>query len=139
MSRRTWLRAGLAFFAIVEAVVGLWALCLPRSFYDDFPLPGLDWVSALPAYNEHLLRDVGELNLMAAVVLGAAAVILERRLVRVALAAYLAYTAPHMLFHAFHLGPFATANAAVQLAGVAMSVLVPLVLLDLTRHPESCR
>ena len=39
-------------------VVGVWALVLPRSFYDDFPAAGRHWVSALGPYNEHLVRDV---------------------------------------------------------------------------------
>ena len=33
-----------------------------RSFYEDFPL-GRGWVEALPAYSEHLVRDVGGLFL----------------------------------------------------------------------------
>jgi len=49
-------------------LVGFWALLAPRSFYDDFPGGGRSWVSALPPYNEHLVRDVGGLPSNLAVV-----------------------------------------------------------------------
>ena len=42
--------------------VGLQALFTPRSFYDDFPL-GRGWVAMDGPYNQHLVRDVGSLNL----------------------------------------------------------------------------
>lgn len=59
------------------------APAVPRSFY-----AGVLGVSALPPYNEHLMRDLGGLYLALAVVLGAAGVRLQRSLVRTALAAY---------------------------------------------------
>ena len=61
--KRGWLRGGLLVLAVSALTVGLWALLVPRSFYDDFPLPGRAWVSTLGPYNEHLVRDVGALNL----------------------------------------------------------------------------
>src|SRR3712207_2072212 len=57
--KTTWLRAGLLLLASAPLVVGMWALLVPHSFYDDFPLPGRNWVSTLGPYNEHLVRDVG--------------------------------------------------------------------------------
>ena len=83
--RRGLLRGGLLFLAATPLLGGLWALILPRSFYDDFPLPGSDWVSTLGPYNEHLIRDYGALNLALAILLVAAALLLERRVVQVAL------------------------------------------------------
>jgi hypothetical protein len=65
----------------------MWTLLVPHSFYDDFPLPGRDWVSTLGPYNEHFVRDVGALNLALGVLLASAAVLLERRLARVSLLA----------------------------------------------------
>src|SRR3990170_7280069 len=97
--RELWLRAGLLVLAVGSGVVGLWALAAPRSFYDDFPGGGRHWVSALPEYNEHLVRDVGGLNLAVAALLLVAAVVLERRLVQVALVAPLLYAVPHLIFH----------------------------------------
>ena len=40
----------------------------PRSFYDDFPGAGRTWVAVDGPYNEHLVRDVGGLNLALAFV-----------------------------------------------------------------------
>ena len=86
-SRASWIRAGLAFVSLGELIVGVWALFLPKSFYTDFPSSGRDWVSALGPYDEHLVRDVGELNLAFGVLLASAAVVLDRRLVQVSLLA----------------------------------------------------
>ncbi|RTL69410.1 MAG: hypothetical protein EKK42_04560 [Pseudonocardiaceae bacterium] len=85
MNTRIVLRVGLLVLAATQAFVGLWALPAPRSFYDDFPAPGRSWVSALPPYNEHLVRDVGALSLALTVLLVAAAIWLDRRLVAITL------------------------------------------------------
>jgi hypothetical protein len=53
----------------------------------------------LGPYNEHLVRDVGALNLALGVLLATAALLLERRLVQVSLIAYLVYAVPHFAFH----------------------------------------
>jgi hypothetical protein len=79
---RSLLRIGLSLLAATALGGGFWALILPRSFYEDFPLPGRDWVSTLGPYNEHLARDHGALNLALGVLLVFAAVMLERRLVQ---------------------------------------------------------
>lgn len=62
-----WLRVGLLLYLAVTALVGMWAALWPRSFYDDFPWPGHPWVALLGAYNEHLVRDFGAMNLAMAV------------------------------------------------------------------------
>lgn len=56
---RAWPRASLVAVTVIQAGTGAWQLLLPRSFYDDFPLPEHPWVAMLPAYNEHLMRAVG--------------------------------------------------------------------------------
>ena len=38
--RRAWIRASLLFVAATTLNGSLWALPFPRSFYEDFPLPG---------------------------------------------------------------------------------------------------
>jgi hypothetical protein len=126
------LRAGMAVLALVEAVVGVWPLATPRGFYDDFPLPGHHWVSMLPAYNEHLLRDFGGLNLMAAVVLGAGAIYLDRRLIRVGLTGFLVSAVPHLGFHLQHLRHFSAGDVVGQVVLLAAGVVLPVVLLALT-------
>ena len=97
-ARRGLLRGGLLFLAANPLVGGLWAVILPRSFYEDFPLPGRDWVSALGPYNEHLIRDYGTLNLALAVLLVAAAILVEQHLVQVALVTWLVFATPHLVF-----------------------------------------
>ena len=105
-AQESWLRLGLLLLAAVPLTVGVWALFLPRSFYEDFPLSGRDWVSALGPYNEHLVRDVGAMNLALGALLALAAIILERRLVQVSLVAWLVYAIPHFVFHLANLHPF---------------------------------
>lgn len=123
------LRAGLVFLAAVHGVLGLWTLVLPRSFYDGIPT-----VDAYPPFNEHLFRDYGGLNLAIAVVLGAAALYLERRLVFTALIAYLIVTATHFGFHATHLGHMTPAESVYLLVSLAVNAALPIGLLVLARR-----
>lgn len=136
-TRRRWLRGGLLFVAAIPLAGGLWALLLPRVFYENFPLPGRQWVSTLGPYNEHLIRDYGALNLALAVLLVSAAIYLERRLVRVALVTWLVFATPHFVFHLGQTHHFSTTSNAEQLGGLGLLVVLPLVLLFLTTHRES--
>ena len=136
-THRRWLRGGLLFVAATPLAGGLWALLLPRVFYEDFPLPGREWVSTLGPYNEHLIRDYGALNLALAVLLVSAAIYLERRLVRVALVTWLVFATPHFVFHLGQTHHFSTTSNAEQLGGLGLLVVLPLVLLFLTTHRES--
>jgi hypothetical protein len=129
--RRTWLRIGLMFVAATPLSGGIWALLFPRSFYDDFPLPGSDWVSTLGPYNEHLVRDYGALNLAMAVLVLAAGVLLERRLVQVALITWLVFEVPHFVFHVGQTHHFSAGSNLAQLGGLALLIVLPLVLLFL--------
>nr|WP_241266691.1 hypothetical protein [Streptomyces scabichelini] len=117
------MRAGLGLLAGTQVVLGLWILLLPEVFWD------WRWVSLLPPYNEHLLRDLGSLNLSLAVVLCAAVATMERRLVFTALAAYLAATVPHLVFHAAHLEPLSPASGAGFMTLLGTAVLLPSALL----------
>jgi hypothetical protein len=128
--KRSWLRVALLLLASTPLMVGVWALLVPRSFYDDFPLPGRDWVSALGPYNEHLVRDVGALNLALGVLLATAAILLERRLVRVSLLAWLVYAVPHFVFHLVTGHAFSLRDNVANMVSLGIAVL-PLVLLAL--------
>ena len=130
---RRVLRAGLALLVATALPVGAWALFAPRSFYTYFPWPGAGWVSALPPYNEHLVRDVGAENLALAVLLGFAAVVLERRLVRVALVVWLVYATPHFLYHLGEVGAMPLLDDVLNAAGLGLVVVLPLILLYATR------
>src|SRR3712207_4343297 len=125
------LRGGLLFLAATPLIGGLWALLFPRGFYDDFPVPGSDWVSTLGPYNEHLVRDYGALNLAMAVLLLAAGVFLERHLAQVALVTWLVFEVPHFVFHLGQIHHFSPGSNVSQLGGLAFLSLLPLALLYL--------
>jgi hypothetical protein len=129
--KRSWLRAALLLLAAASLVVGVWALFVPRSFYDDFPLPGREWASTLGPYTEHLVRDVGALNLALGVLLATAAIPLERRLVQVSLVAYLVYAVPHFVFHLTTGHAFSLGDNVANMVSLGIAVLLPLVLLAL--------
>ena len=117
-------RVLLAILAFIEAVIGVWALFAPASFYGSFPGAGQAWVSLLPPYNEHLITDVGELSLALTVVLAAAAVTGQWLLSVVGIAAFAVYTVPHMIFHSLHLEGFSTAAAIGQTVGFALQLVL---------------
>ena len=119
----------LVLLVVQSALVGVWASIAPQSFYDDFPGGGRHWVEATGPFNEHLVRDVGTLNLaLAAFALGA---LLRpaRYLVLVAAGATLVNAAPHFLYHLFHLDVLDTGDKVGQTVSLALTVLVPAVLL----------
>jgi hypothetical protein len=118
------LRPGLALLAAVEIVLGLWTLVFPASFYADVPT-----VDLTPPFSEHLFRDFGGATLGLAVVLTSASVWTEQRLVVVALLAYLAFSAPHLVFHLGHLDGAGAAAATALVVVLAGSVVLPLALL----------
>ncbi|GAA3686278.1 hypothetical protein GCM10022267_86450 [Lentzea roselyniae] len=128
------LRAGLAFLALVEGIVGGWSLIAPKHFFDNFPLPTNQWVAYFPPFNEHLLRDFGALNLALCAVLVFAAVTLERRLTQAALVGYLLFAVPHLVFHLNHLSHMPFADQVGNVVSLVAVVLVPLALLPLTRR-----
>jgi hypothetical protein len=127
--RRAGIRAGLLFLAATTLNGSLWALPFPRSFYEDFPLPGREWVSTLGPYDEHLVRDYGALNLALGILLVAAAIFIGRRLAQVALIAWLGYAAPHFAYHTRLTEHFSPFDNLAQLASLGLQVLLPLALL----------
>lgn len=136
MSHRIAARIGLGYLSASALVLGCWALVSPRSFYDDFPGLGRSWVSADGPYNEHLVRDIGALNLALAVVLLAAFVTLSRQLVTVAAGASLAWDVPHLVYHAFNTEALSAGDNVLSLGGLALAALYPVVLLYLVPRLE---
>lgn len=136
-TKRTLFRVGLGSLGGVQALLGVYALICPTSFYEDFPF-GRGWVEALPAYNEHLVRDVGGLFLGIGLLLLVAAWWLDRRVAAISLVAYLAYSLPHAIYHFFNLEPYETADAVANVLTLGATVLVPLTLLVLLirKDPE---
>src|SRR5262249_22115617 len=87
--------------------------------------------------NAHLLSDIGGLSLAMAVVLGASAVLMERNLIRAALAGYTVYAASHLLFHATHTGGLPATDAAALLTGLSLLPAFALGLLVLASRAGS--
>ncbi len=120
----------LVVIAFGSVVVGAWAQAFPRSFYDDFPGMGRVWVAVDGPYNEHLVRDVGGLNLGLAFMAVAALVAGSLLLARVAGGAALLFGGPHLLYHLTHLDPFDTGDAvgiAVSLSIAALAAVLVIV------------
>ena len=136
MTYRTTARIGLGYLGFNALVLGLWAVVAPRAFYDNFPGLGRVWVAVDGPYNEHLVRDVGALNLALTVLLVAAFVTLSRQLLTVAAVASLAWGVPHFLYHAFNTEPLSTGDNVFSLGGLALSAAFPLGLLYLAPRLE---
>ena len=64
-----------------------------------------------------------------AVFLLAAGILLERRLVQVALITWLVFEVPHFIFHLGQTNHFLPGSNVAQLGGLALQILLPLVLL----------
>jgi hypothetical protein len=127
------MRAGLLLLAFPSAVIAAWGLAAPRNFYDSFPGAGRHWVSALPPYNEHLLRDFSAASLAMVVFLVGAAILLERRMIQVALIAFLAYSIPHFAYHVTTADHYSTGDNLGSLGGFVVTMLIAFGLLALTR------
>lgn len=126
-----WLRGGLVFLTLLEGVLGAWAYFAPRSFYENVPA-----VATYPPFNEHFVSDYGGLSLAMAVVLSNSAVLMERRVIQTALAAYLVYAVSHLVFHATHpMGSSAVGTIALT-AGFVVPVVIPIVLLMLQQRRQ---
>jgi 4-carboxymuconolactone decarboxylase len=121
---RAAIRVVLVGLGLVQLVNGFWALLAPSFFYEQFPF-GRGWVALLPAYNEHLTRDVGALFLATGAILLAAAWFLERRLALVASLGFLVFALPHAIYHLLNLGSFGTADAVANGVSLSASVLLP--------------
>jgi hypothetical protein len=122
-------RVALVIIAATGVVVGLWALAAPQSFYDDFPGAGRVWVAVDGPFNEHLVRDVGALNLALAFVAVSALVTGSVAVARAAGGAALIYGVPHLAYHATHLDPFDTADAVALVVSLSLSVAAAVVAL----------
>lgn len=127
-------RLGLGLVAAGQAEIAIWGLVAPRSFFDGYPGGGHHWVSALGAYNEHLVRDFAASELGFALLLAIAAIVFERRLVLIAGAVFLIATLPHFAYHLTTTGSFSTADNIGSLGGFVLElVLVVLAMLTVIR------
>jgi hypothetical protein len=129
-------RALLVALAVPFLGIGVWALLAPRSWYDDFPGPGVHWIPAFGPYNEHFIRDFGGLYLGLSLVLFFAALSLSRPLVQGALVALLGFSLPHFIVHLTKLDALSTGDNIANMTALALTVAVPAVLLYLTFAPS---
>lgn len=98
-------RAFGAVFAVPQTIIGLWAVLGPRSWYDDFPGIGPALAAAEPPYNQHLVTDAGAGFLATGLLLLGASLFAGAVEIRVAAVAFLLFSAPHMVYHAWHPSP----------------------------------
>ena len=100
---KPWVRVGIVVtMAGPQLLIGLWALLAPKNWFERFP--GFDprLIAAEPPYNEHLARDVGAGFLATGVVLAVAAAWGNRAAIYIALVSFVAFTLPHVVYHATH-------------------------------------
>ena len=137
MAHERTLRILLVIMGVPSILIGVWAGFFPRGFYDDFPGVGRTWVAPDGPFNEHLVRDVGVLNLSLAVVTIAAAIWLTRPLVRATAVAWLVYGVPHLVYHVRHRSPFDTDDQVSIVASLALAPILAIVLLVLSRDERA--
>jgi hypothetical protein len=130
--RERIVRGVLTVLGVGNVPVGAWAAFAPRSFYDDFPGFGREWVRVDGPYNEHLVRDFGALNLALAVVTIAAAITLGRPLVIAVAIAWLAWGIPHLVYHLRHLDVYSTSDQVLNVVLLAALPVLAVVVLVLT-------
>jgi hypothetical protein len=129
-------RVGLVVLAVSGALIGVWAGFAPRSFYDDFPGLGRSWVSVDGPYNEHLVRDVGWLNLALTVITVWAAVTLARSLVLAVLVGWLVADLPHLVYHAANLDGLSGSDGALEIISLALGPAIAASLLVLVTRDD---
>ncbi|MBN2622866.1 MAG: hypothetical protein JXA83_05850 [Acidimicrobiales bacterium] len=123
------IRAGLAALALVGLTVGGWAAFSPQSFFDAFPGGGRAWVAADGPYNEHLVRDFGDLNLALTAVTVVALVTLARPVVLAAALAWIVYSVPHLVYHLRHLDVYDTTDKISSIVSLLGALALPVVVI----------
>jgi hypothetical protein len=134
---RRLIQAALAYMAITTGFVSAWILIAPRNFFDRFPSGPAEWVSALPPFNEHLLRDFGGAGLGLAVLAALAAIWMERRLVQATAISLLAASIPHLGYHLTTTESYSTGDNMQSLIALALGVALPALVLILVRRPRT--
>lgn len=117
-------RVLLGVFGAAEAVVGVWAVAFPRSFYAHFPGRGWHWVMRAGPYDEHLVRDFGGAIAGLAVVALVCALKPAPALVVSMLLGWEIEAVPHFAYHLAHRDLPGT-QEVVNLLLLGLAVLVP--------------
>lgn len=125
----------LVALAATSIAVGAWALFAPQSFFEDFPLDQ-GWVSTDGPYNEHLVRDVGGLDLALGVVTIAVVLVGDAASRRLAAIGWFVYGLAHFVYHLHHLEPFTTIDAVLVGMATASTPALALVAAFATASPR---
>jgi hypothetical protein len=133
MNYRRWTRIALGYLSLLSLEIGLWAQFAPRSFYDHFPGLGRTWIKVDGPYNEHLVRDVGGLNLGLAAVLIIAMITLSRTTIIAGAVASLLYGVPHLVYHIANTDVLETSDVVISIGGLAVFAVVPVALIVIAR------
>ena len=134
MTGRVALRAALGLLVVSGLVVGCWAAFAPHSFFVSFPGGGHVWAGVDGPYNEHLVRDVGDLNLALAAVTAGAFVWLTRPLTIAAALAWVVYSVPHFAYHAANTQVVTGGDRVPELASLAVPIVLGAALLLVARR-----
>lgn len=128
--------------APVAAIIGLWIMGVfglytglqqqftPQFFYDRFPGFGTTWVSLDGPFNEHLMRDLGGVNLGLTFLTFLAIARPSTYLVRGVAIAILIAQVPHFVYHVLHLELLpSTTDRVLQTASLGLVILIPVLVL----------
>jgi len=106
-------------------------------WYTSFPGLGPALPAAEPPYNAHLVTDTGAGFLAVGVVLAVAALVGSRAALTVALLGLVAFSVPHLIYHAAHPSPLLSASRdAFNVVVLGAQSALPLLLLVLSRRRE---
>ncbi len=121
-------RAALLFLFFNALMVGAWAQFAPESFYRDFPNFSWAWISVDGPYNEHLVRDVGGLNLAIAALALLAWFLPSRSVLVMVAIVTLTFQLPHNIYHLLHVGVLPDLSQQIsQTLGLFLGVVASLV------------
>ncbi len=135
MNYKLWIRIALGYLAANCLQLGMWSLFFPKSFYDNFPgLGGSAWIAVDGPYNEHLIRDVGALNLALLVVLVSAAWTLSKPVIYTAAAATATWGIPHFFYHLFNREGLSSGDLLLSLGGLATFAGLPFVVAYIAKN-----
>lgn len=123
------IRVAYFYLALAGLVTGIWALFFPLDFYGAFPGCGRVWISVDGPYNEHLVRDVGALNLGTGVLAGCGLARPEWVRPIVVGIATLAYNLPHFIYHLTKLGLFQPIDQVAGATALGLALFASVVLI----------
>lgn len=116
-------RVALALLVASGLFVGGWAQLSPRGFYANFP--GLDrvWLTPLGPFNEHLVRDVGALDLALAALAGWAFVRPWPERVRAVGVVWSVWGILHLAYHLSTLDMFPTLENVLSIGSLTLTAI----------------